>query len=146
MSTVKFALVPLAALSLAACQSQAEQEAERAEDAIETQANQSAAAAGAAVAALGLTEAQLLEADLVAADGTDLGDVEQIRRNAAGAVEGFLVEVENTDPDRYVMVPLAGLTTRADGKDTDLQANMTAADLARSPAEQLVPPIATPVN
>ena len=146
MSAVKFAFVPIAALSLAACQSQAEQEADRAEDAIEAQADWSAAAAGTAVAALGLTEAQLLEADLVAADGTDLGDVEQIRRNAAGAVEGFLVEVENSDPDRYVMVPLAGLTTRADGNDTDLQAKLTANDLAKQPAEQLVPPIATPVN
>src|SRR5690606_8855241 len=107
-----------------------ERQADVTEDRIEQQADTSAAAAGSAIAALGLTEGQLLEADLVTADGTDLGDVEQVRRGAGGAVEGLLVEVENSDPDRYVVVPLDGLTTRAAGGDTDLQTTITAVDLA----------------
>lgn len=123
----------LALAALAGCESAAEREADVTEDRIEQQADASAAAAGTAPAALGLTETQLLEADLVTADGTDLGDVEQVRRNAVGTVEGLLVEVENSDPDRYVMVPLDGLTTRVDGDDTDLQTSMTAADLAAMP-------------
>ncbi len=123
----------LALATLSACDSGAETQAEATEDRIEQQAETSAASAGPTPAALGLSETQLLDADLVAVDGTDLGDVEQVRRNAAGAVEGFLVEIENSDPDRYVAVPLAGLVTRVDGDDTDLQSTMTAADLAGLP-------------
>lgn len=125
------AVVSLCALS--ACESAAEREADATEDRIEQQADASAATAGPAPAALGLSEAQLLEADLVAADGTDLGDVQQLRRNAAGEVEGLLVEVEDSDPDRFVVVPVTGLTTRVSGDDTDLQTTMSAADLAKMP-------------
>lgn len=120
-------------LGLAACNSAAEQQADATEDRIERQADSGAAAAGSAPAALGLSETQLLDADLKAADGTDLGDVEQVRRDAGGAVSGLLVELENTDPDRYVLVPIEGLTTRIDGDDTDLQTAMTAADLRAMP-------------
>ncbi|MGV3556447.1 MAG: PRC-barrel domain containing protein [Croceibacterium sp.] len=137
MRIAPLAALPLLALALSACESEAEREADATEDRIEQQADASAAAAGNAVAALGLTEAQLLDADLVAADGTDLGDIEQIQRDASGAVTGFLVEVENSNPDRYVVVPLAGLTTRVSGNDTDLQATMTAADLGALPAATL---------
>ena len=84
-----------------------------------------------------MNEAQLLDADLVSADGTDMGDIEQVRRNAAGDVEGFLVELEDNDPDRYVVVMLDGLTTRADGDDTDLQTTMTAVEIAALPDAQL---------
>src|SRR5690606_22800573 len=105
MKLATYAALPFALAALAACDSQAEREADRVEDQVEQQAEASAVAAGNAVAALGLTEAQLLEADLVAADGTDLGDVEQVRRDSAGAVEGLLVEVEDSNPDRYVVVP-----------------------------------------
>lgn len=125
------AVISLAALS--ACESAAEKQADATEDRIEQQADNSAAPAGATPAALGLTETQLLEADLVAADGTDLGDVEQVRRSAGGAVESLLVEIENSEPDRYVLVPLNGLRTRVDGDDTDLETTMSAADLAAMP-------------
>ena len=131
------------------CPSEAEREADATEDRIEQQADASAAAAGGAIAALGLTETQLLDADLVAADGTDLGDVEQVRRDASGAVSGLLVEVEDSNPDRYVVVPLTGLTTVARGDDTDLQATMTAADLAALPDAALgagASPAATPAG
>ena len=105
------------------------------EDRIEQQAEQSAAAAGDEIAALGLTERQLLDAELVASDGTELGDVEQVRRDSAGAVTGLLVEVEDSEPDRYVEVPLDGLSVTEGGvlSDANLQTGMTAQDLASMP-------------
>ena len=143
MRTLAFAALPLSALLLAACSdSPAEQEEERMEDRIEAEADASAAAAGSEVAALGLTEAQLLDADLVTATGEDLGDVEQVRRESAGAVTGLVVELDDTDPDRWVTVPMGGLSTRIDGDDTDIQTTMTAADLAALPdAEMKTAPV-----
>jgi len=132
-------LLPL----LVACESEAERQADLTEDRIEQQATASAVASGNQVVALGLTEAQLLDADLVTADGTDLGDVEQVRRGPDGAVEGVLVSIENTDPDRYVIVPLEGLTTRVQGSDTDLQTTLTAQGLAALP-DATLEPISTP--
>ena len=149
MRLAHLSALPMLALALAACDSEAEREADATEDGIEQQADASAAAAGGAIAALGLTETQLLDADLVAADGTDLGDVEQVRRDASGAVSGLLVEVEDSNPDRYVVVPLTGLTTVVRGDDTDLQATMTAADLAALPDAALdasASPAATPAG
>ena len=149
MTRIRLAAIPLLATALVACDSAAEREMDAAEDRIEMQADTSAIAAGNTEAALGLTEAQLLEADLVAAEGTDLGDVEQVRRDAAGAVTGLMVSLDDTDPDRYVVVELAGLITRVDGDDTDLQTTMTAADLAALPDAQMEPggmggPVETP--
>ncbi|MCL6250149.1 PRC-barrel domain containing protein [Altererythrobacter sp. KTW20L] len=139
------AIAVLPFLVLAACGSDADRQAELAEDRIESEAEASAMASGNDIAALGLTEMQLLDADLVSADGTDLGDIEQVRRDGSGAVTGLLVELEDTDPDRYVVVPLAGLITRVDGDDTDLQTAMSAADLAALPDAQLSPdPAAAP--
>jgi hypothetical protein len=135
MRLARLAILPATLFALAACESDAEQQSDAMEDQIEQQAEASAAAAGSAEAALGLTEAQLLDADLVTADGTDLGDVEQVRRDASGAVQGLLVEVEDSNPDRFVLVPLDGLTTRANGDDTDLQTTMAAQDLAAMPDE-----------
>jgi hypothetical protein len=109
---IQFVILPLAVAALAACQSEAEKLADATEDRIEQQADKSAAAAGDAVAALGLTERQLLDGELVTADGTELGDIEQVRRDAGGAVTSLVVEIEDSSPDRYVDVPLAGLTVR----------------------------------
>ena len=134
MNRIALLAAPLVLSLVTACESPAEKEADAVEDRVEAQADVATAVAGTAVAALGLTEAQLLDADLVAPDGTDLGDVELVQRDAAGAVEGFVVEVEGSDPDRYVSVPLAGLTTRVSGDDTDLQTSRTAADVAALPA------------
>lgn len=120
--------------TLAACDSAPEPQADVAVTPVEQPtANIPPAAVDAAPAALGLSEAQLLDADLIAADGTDLGDIEQVRRNAAGEVDGLIVEIENSDPDRFVIVPLTGLTTRTQAGDTDVQTNTTAADLAKLP-------------
>lgn len=137
MKLARYAVLPLAVAALAACDSPAEEEADRVEDQLEQQAEANAVAAGNAVAALGLTEAQLLEADLVAADGTDLGDVEQVRRNASGAVDGLVVEIDDSNPDRYVVVPIDGLTRRESGDDIDVSTTMTAAELAALPDAQL---------
>ncbi len=129
----RFALPSLliAASALAACQSEAEQQADATGDRIEAQAEASAATGAETIAAFGMTERQLLDADLVTADGNDLGDVEQIVRAADGSVEGVVVEIDDSSPDRYVLVPVAGLTVRTSGDDRDLQTTMTAADLGR---------------
>src|SRR5690606_27100709 len=121
-----------------ACESQAERDAERMEDTMEQQAEASAAAAGPAIAALGLTEAQLLDADLVGLDGADLGDVEQLRRNEAGEVIALVVEVEGSDPDRWVLVPLHGLTVLVNGDDHNLQTGMSAEDVAGLPEAEMM--------
>ncbi|MGX7953448.1 PRC-barrel domain containing protein [Tsuneonella sp. HG249] len=137
MRLIAAASLPLLAIGLAACGSDADRQADATEDRIEQQAEQSAAAAGDAVAALGLTERQLLDADLVSATGVDLGDIEQIRRGAGNSVEGLLVEIEDSNPDRYVVVPLTGLTTRQSGGDTDIQTTMTPDALRALPDAQL---------
>lgn len=144
MKLATYALVPLAAASLAACESQAERDADAAEDQIEQRADASAAAAGSAIAALGLTEAQLLDADLIAADGSDLGDIEEVRRDASGVVEGLLIEVEDSNPDRYVVIPVDGLTTRAVDDDIDLATTITMAEIEAMPDADLTQIGATP--
>ena len=60
---------------------------------------------------------------------------EQVRRDAAGAVTGLLVEIEDSEPDRYVEVPLDGLTVTEGGvlSDAALQTELTAQDLAAMP-------------
>lgn len=128
-----FVIASLSLTVLAACDSAAEKQADATEQRIEQQADSSAATSGATPAALGLTETQLLEADLKGTDGTDLGDVEQVRRNASGIVDGLLVELEDSNPSRYVLVPIEGLSPRVDGDDTDLQTTKTKAELAAMP-------------
>ncbi|AKH41374.1 hypothetical protein FHS61_001861 [Altererythrobacter atlanticus] len=133
MKLTRYAMAPLALAALAACESEAERQLDAAEDRMEQQAESSAAASGDTVVALGLTERQLLDADLVAEDGTELGDVEQIRRDAAGEVSGLLVEIEDSNPDRFVVVPVDGLTVREGMmNDADLQTSMTRQDLCPS--------------
>lgn len=127
----------LCALALAACESEADRRADASEDRVEQQAQASAETAGDAIAALGLTERRLLDADLVSADGTELGDIERIRRGTDNMIEGLLVEIEDSNPDRYVVVPLTGLTTRTSGDDTDLQTTMTRAQLGALPDAKL---------
>ncbi len=86
--------------------------------------------------AFGLTEAQLLDADLVDSTGVELGSIEAIERNPAGTVTGLRVEISDTDPDRYVVIPLEGLTTTQTGDDWDLRSDMTRDDLLALPAAQ----------
>jgi hypothetical protein len=137
MTFTRLAALPILACALPACESETEQQAEMTEDQIEQPAGTSTPAMGDEIAALGMTETELLDADLVTADGTDLGDVEQVRRSADGTVEGVLVSIEDSDPERIVLVTLDGLTSRPDGDDTDLQTTMTAEDLAALPDAEL---------
>src|SRR5690606_13745598 len=125
MTITRLAALPILACALAACESEAERQADVTEERIEQEAETSAAAAGGEIAALGLTETELLDADLVTADGTDLGDVEQVRRAADGTVEGLLVSIEDSEPDRFVVVTIDGLTTRPERDDRDVQTTMT---------------------
>jgi hypothetical protein len=88
---------------------------------------------GDAELALGLTERQLLDADLIAADGTELGDVEGLVRDADGSVTHLLVEIEDSSPDRYVHVPTYGLERIADGSGWDVRADLTRDQLMAMP-------------
>lgn len=133
-----FTSLAAACTLIAACgETPAEQEADRMEDQVEMEADQSAYAASNEEAALGMTEEELLDADLVTADGTDLGDIEAVRRDADGAVTGLVIELEDTDPDRWVEVPMDGLTARPDGDDMDVQTGMSAEDLSALPDAEM---------
>ncbi|WP_370179997.1 PRC-barrel domain containing protein [Alteriqipengyuania sp.] len=121
------------ALVLSACNDQDDQ----VEDRIETQAEQSARASGDAPVALGLTERQLLDADILASDGTELGDVEAVTKDADGNATELLIEVENSNPDRYVTTPIDGLTVTTRGNDTDLSSDMTMDDIGALPDASL---------
>lgn len=129
-------LLACSAALLAACADRND----AAEEKLERSADASAAAAGPAPVALGLNEAQLLDAELVGAGGVELGDVAQVVREADGAVDRLLVEIEDSNPDRYVHVPIAGLKTVVRGTDTDLSTSMTKAQLAALPEVKLPAP------
>jgi hypothetical protein len=83
--------------------------------------------------ALGLREQQLLEADLLGIDGTEFGSIEGLLTGADGRVDRLLVEVDDSDPDRFVAVPVQGLTVLTRGSDIDVVSTMTVAQLAALP-------------
>lgn len=85
------------------------------------------------VVALGLTMEQLEDADLIDASGREIGEVERVMTAAGGSVTGLLIEIEDTDPDRYVTIPLDGLTVVQDGHDQDLRGTMTREQLMTMP-------------
>lgn len=103
-------------------------------------ANASAAAAptgsvpGGQVLALGLTVAQIDDADIVDYSGRDLGDVEGLVMGPDGALSSLIVEVDGTQPDRLVTLPIAGLSVVENGGDRDLRVTMTAEQLRALPA------------
>lgn len=114
---------------------------DRAEEQVEDTAEASAATAGTAIAALGLTERQLLDADIVDSAGVALGDVTAVLRDGSGKVDRLLVEIEDSNPDKYVHVPVAGLKSVQNGSDWDLATTMTRQQMAALPG---VPLGATP--
>lgn len=126
-------LIGCSAVLLAACTDKNEAAADKLEKAAET----SATVAGPVPAALGLSEAQLLDADLVGADGKELGDVAQVVRGPDDKVDRLLIEIEDSNPDRYVHVPILGLKTVVKGNDTDLVTTMTKAEVAALPEVKL---------
>lgn len=132
---MKTMLVALGATALlCGCSDNAnEAAAERVEEAAET----NAAAAGPAPVALGLSEAQLIEADLLGPGNVELGDLTSLVRGPSGAVESLLVEVEDSNPDRFVQVPISGLTVVQRGNDQDLSTTMTKAQFDRLPEARL---------
>ena len=83
--------------------------------------------------AFGLTEAQLLDADFKEWRGSDLGVVEALERDTGGTVTHLIVEIEDTDPDRYVRVPVDGLERVADGDDWDIRGQYTRDQLMALP-------------
>lgn len=86
-----------------------------------------------AIVALEMTEAQLRDADLKDMAGRDLGDVEEVIRDSGGQVTHLLVEIDDASPDRFVEVPLAGLSRVADGDDWDVQADLNREALMAMP-------------
>ena len=136
MNILILSLTSVTAL-LAACSSPADQAQDKAEDRIENVAENSAATSGSSILALGMTERQFLDAELVDASGTELADVMAVVRGANGAPEKLLVEIEDSNPDRFVHVPLDGLTPKQDGDDWDLVTTMTKAQLGALPAVSL---------
>ena len=110
-----------------------------AEEKMEQQAEATAVAAGSAPAALGLTELQLLDAELIEPANTEIGDVVKLERDTAGNVVRLLVEIEDSNPDRFVYVPVSELKPVVRGTDTDLQTTMTIDDLKAMP-EVKIPP------
>lgn len=83
------------------------------------------AAQSVAPGALGLTEAQLRDADLVDAADVDLGDVEYVVRGADGVITALVVEIADTEPDRFVEIPLGGLEAVHRGDDWDVRSTLT---------------------
>ncbi len=83
--------------------------------------------------AFGLTTKQIEDADLVDAGGKDLGDVHRVETDASGNIDAVVVEIDDTDPDRFVRLPLARLTAVADGDDWDLRALTSRAELIALP-------------
>ncbi|MEW9856434.1 PRC-barrel domain containing protein [Novosphingobium sp. M1R2S20] len=129
----------LAAIAMAMAVTGCNDSGDVAEDKMERAAEAQATAAGNETVALGLTELQLLDADLIGADNVELGDVVRIERDTAGNVDRLLIEIEDSNPDRFVHVPVSGLRAVARGNDTDLQTSMTVAELQALPEVKLVP-------
>ena len=129
-------LLAASAALLAACTDSDDAAEERLEKAAET----SATVAGPVPAAFGLSEAQLLNVDIVGADGKELGDVAQVIRTRDGKVDRLLIELEGSNPDRYVELPILGLTTVVRDNETDLATSMTRGELAALPEAKLPQP------
>ncbi len=126
-------IVAAATALLAACSQQKE---EAAPPAAEPNAAPAPGAAGLTrhePMALGLTVAQLEEADLLSSNGSDLGDVERVDVDSAGKVTGLIVAP--TGPgERWVRLPLTGLTVKTDGDDHEVVTTMTWEELKALPA------------
>lgn len=98
-----------------------------------TETRADTAMTGAAVA-FGMTRQELEDADVLSTDNTDLGDVETLVLDAAGALTGVVVELEGPgDPKVVVPVDQLTSTTSVDGSK-DLATTLSAAQLQALPA------------
>lgn len=98
-----------------------------------------AATADPAFEALGLTEQQLRKADVYGRDKAKLGEVEELHRAPDGRVTGVIVEIEDSDPDRYTLLPLDEVVTMGQGNHIDLRADMTQEAFLALPPVDLPP-------
>jgi len=127
-----------AVILLAGCNNDPGTQATTAEEAGQTAdappaAETTAVAARASPVALGLSEGQLLGAGLIGIDGVELGEVTSLLRTPEGRVDRLLVEIEDSDPDRFVEVPVQGLAILTRGRNIDLVSALTAEQLAGLP-------------
>lgn len=134
MNRSLIAAASLAAL-LAACSEQKKEPAPVAEPAV-VAPTPAAATAGVTrnePMALGLTAAQFEDADLMSATGVDLGDVERVDVDSMGKATGLIIAP--TGPgERWVRLPLTGLTIKADGDDHDVITTLTLEEVKALPA------------
>ena len=95
---------------------------------------QADAAATNAALAFGMSRQQLEDADLIAADNTDLGDVEALVLDASGKLTHLVVELDGPG-DVKVQVPVDQVRSlaRNNGADKDLTTDLTAQQLAALP-------------
>jgi hypothetical protein len=83
--------------------------------------------------AFGLTTRQIEDAGLVDVTGKDLGDIHRVETDASGNIDAVIVEIDDTDPDRFVRLPLTRLTAVADGDGWNLRAATSRAELIELP-------------
>ncbi|AYG95256.1 hypothetical protein D8I30_08745 [Brevundimonas naejangsanensis] len=83
--------------------------------------------------ALGLTATQLENAALAAPDGTGLGDIQRVDVNGAGQITGLVVAPIGAG-ERWVRLPLEGLTVKTIGQDHLVVADLTLDQLKAMPA------------
>lgn len=83
--------------------------------------------------AFGLTMKQIEGADLVDVSGKDLGDIHRVETDASGNIDAVIVEIADTDPDRFVRLPLTRLTAIADGDGWNLRGATSRAELIALP-------------
>lgn len=83
--------------------------------------------------ALGLTATQLENAALAAPDGTGLGDIQRVDVNGAGQIIGLVVAPIGAG-ERWVRLPLDGLTVKTIDQDHLVVADMTLEQLKAMPA------------
>lgn len=86
------------------------------------------------ILALGLTARQLEDADIIDAAGRELADVERLVTASGGQLTSLIVEIEDSNPDRLVTLPLEGLVVVENGNDRDLRTTMTLEQLQALPA------------
>jgi hypothetical protein len=132
-----------AAAFVAGCNNQAATTSAAIETATETPSPTSTATGWDRVA-LGLREQQLLSARLLGIDGGELGAIKGLLTGADGRVDRLLVDVEKSDPARFVAVPVQGLTVLTRGARIDVVSTMTVAQLAALPDVPAPTPAPTP--
>lgn len=82
---------------------------------------------------LGLRSAQLEGANLLSTDGTDVGDVQKVDVSSDGKATGLIVAPTGVG-ERWVRLPLAGLTVKALGDDHVVVTGLTLDQVKTLPA------------